>query len=268
MSDATGQPTAAASNNAMRDNAWWQRIRWFLAEFLVIVAGVLVALAVNAGWQGRHDRQVEIAYLQQLQLDLEASKQTLNETYAMVQGMTESTATVLHQFWRRGERTDTELRRLMAEPLRSRRVLPVLGTARSLIASGDLRLIQSASLRSAIPRYVDAMDAYVTDIARYDETYYRPGVNDVGAIFDGSALVAGIDLPKDRDFSTYSRPDVAAQPPFPVDVNLLLKDEAVYRAYSKLLIGHRGQAGRYRAMQEATVTLQEEVAKAMADLQG
>lgn len=248
-------------------NSWSQRIRWFLAEFLVIVAGVLVALAVNAWWQGREDRQVEAAYLQQLQVDLDASNQTLVEVHALVDGMTKASASVLHQFWRPGQRSDAELRKLMSEPLRSRRVLPVLGTARSLIASGDLRLIQSASLRSAIPRYVDAMDAYVSDIARYDETYYRPGVGDVAEIFDGSALVAGNDLSRGRDFSVYSRPDAEALPPFPVDVAVLLKDEAVYRAYTKLLIGHRGQASQYRAMQEATVALRKDVAAALADLQ-
>ncbi|GHB95301.1 hypothetical protein GCM10010080_03420 [Thermomonas carbonis] len=231
------------------------------------MAGVLVALAVNAWWQGRQERQVEIAYLQQLHVDLQASSQTLADTHALIEGMTRASASVLHQFWRPGQRSDGDLRKLMAEPLRSRRVLPVLGTARSLIASGDLRLIQSTSLRSAIPRYVDAMDAYVSDVARYDETYYQPGVRDVAELFDGSALVAGADLPRDRDYSTYSRPDSTAQPPFPVDLQMLLKDEAVYRAYSKLLIGHRGQANQYRAMQKATAELQAEVTAALASLQ-
>lgn len=170
-----------------------------------------------------------------------------------------------HEFWRRDERTDAELRRLLAEPLRSKRVLPVLGTARSLIASGDLRLIQSASLRSAIPPYVDAMDADVSDIARYDETYYQTGVRQAAQLFDGSALIAGAAPLRDRDFSTDFRPDATTPPPFPVDVEALLKDPEVYRA--NLLIGHRGQAGRYRDMQDATAALRDEVSDALAGLQ-
>ncbi len=268
MSGAVGEDRAVASApSVVLANHWSQRMRWFLSEFLVIVAGVLVALAVNAWWQGRQDRQVEIAYLQQLQLDLEASNQTLDETYKLVLGMAKASADVSHEFWRRGQRTDTELRKLMAEPLRSKRVLPVLGTARSLIASGDLRLIQSASLRSAIPRYVDAMDADISDIARYDETYYRTGVHEAAQLFDGGALIPGAQRPQGRNFSTDFRPDATTPPPFPVDVDALLKDPNVYRAYSNLLIAHRGQAGRYRDMQEATVALRKEVSDALVGLQ-
>jgi hypothetical protein len=268
MSGEAAQHTAAASEESLEPAIHrWHRLRWFLSEFLVIVAGVLVALAVNAWWQGRQDRQVEIAYLQQLQLDLDASNQTLDETYRLVQGMAEASASISHEFWRRDGRTDTELRKLLAEPLRSKRVLPVLGTARSLIASGDLRLVQSASLRSAIPRYVDAMDADVSDIARYDETYYRTGVNQAAQLFDGSALVAGAAPLRDANFSTDFRPDATTPPPFPIDVDALLKDPDVYRAYANLLIGHRGQAGRYRDMHEATAALRKEVSDALADLQ-
>ena len=36
------------------------------AEFVVIVAGVLVALAVDAGWGTRQDREREVAYLRLL----------------------------------------------------------------------------------------------------------------------------------------------------------------------------------------------------------
>jgi len=267
MSDAARQHTADEGNQAMApSNNWWRRIRWFLSEFLVIVAGVLVALAVNAWWQGRQDRQVEIAYLQQLQLDLDASNQTLTEMHAMVKGMTEATATVLHEFWRRDQRTDAELRKLMIQPLGSRRVLPVLGTARSLIASGDLRLIRYASLRSAIPRYVDTMDAGIADIGRYDETYYRPGVQAAAQLFDLTALPREADFPKTMDFSVYARPDTTTPPPFPADVDALLKNPSMYRAYSNLLIGHRGQARQYGDMQEKTEALQQQLSAALADL--
>lgn len=91
MSSAAGDQAAAAGGASVEPGIHrWHRLRWFLSEFLVIVAGVLVALAVNAWWQGRQDRQVEIAYLQQLQLDLDASNQTLDETYRLVPGMAEA----------------------------------------------------------------------------------------------------------------------------------------------------------------------------------
>jgi len=267
MSDATEQHTADASGHALVPvRRWPGRIRWFLSEFLVIVAGVLVALAVNAWWQGRQDRQMEISYLQQLQVDLDASNRELAQAHEAVQDMAEAAASVLHEFWRRDQRTDADIRRQMAKPLRSGRVLPVLGTARSLIASGDLRLIQSAVLRSAIPGYVDAMDADVADVGRYDETYYRQGAHQIDDILDSTALLSGADLPSHRDFSILARPDATTAPPYPIDVDALLKDPKVYHAYSNLLFGHRGQADRYDDMRQATEALQKEIAAALADL--
>ncbi len=42
------------------------------AEFVVIVAGVLVALAANAAWEVRSERQQEEAYYRALVRDLQA----------------------------------------------------------------------------------------------------------------------------------------------------------------------------------------------------
>jgi hypothetical protein len=267
MSGVAEQSSGDAGDCAMTPaRGWGARIRWFLSEFVVIVAGVLVALAVNAWWQGRQDRQMEVSYLQQLQADLDVSNRTLTQAHAVVQDQAKAAAAVLHEFWRRGQGTDADIRRQMSIPLRSGRVLPVLGTARSLIASGDLRLIQSAVLRSAIPSYVDAMDADVADIARYDETYYRLGAHETEEIFDSGALLSSAELSGLHDYSIMARPDATTPPPFPVDVDALLKNPKVYHAYSNLLFGHRGQASRYADMQQATAALQKQIAAALADM--
>lgn len=52
--------------------------RWFGAEFLVVVTGVLVALALNAWWQGRSDAARERAWLTQLLEDFRANEQEIS----------------------------------------------------------------------------------------------------------------------------------------------------------------------------------------------
>lgn len=49
---------------------WRPRVRWFAAEYLIIVLGVLTALVLNSAWKEREARKREVVYLQQLASDL------------------------------------------------------------------------------------------------------------------------------------------------------------------------------------------------------
>lgn len=57
---------------AMNDRLtiWRTRLRWFVAEFLVIVTGVLVAVALNGFYQRRQDARSEASYLALLSRDI------------------------------------------------------------------------------------------------------------------------------------------------------------------------------------------------------
>src|SRR5438132_10733976 len=56
---------------------WKHRTRWFAAEFLVVLCGVLVALALQSIYQGRQDASREHAYLQQLLRDFTENESRL-----------------------------------------------------------------------------------------------------------------------------------------------------------------------------------------------
>ncbi|HUG98947.1 MAG TPA: hypothetical protein VMQ83_07205 [Gammaproteobacteria bacterium] len=129
---------------------WKRSVRWFAAEFLVVVTGILVALALNAWWQDRQDAAREQVYLQQLATDLRTNEQLAD---VMLEYMNERI--------RLGGLLSEAIR---ARPLPSQDVMnvwlheflgvaplyPRMGTVQALIETGDLNLIDDAALRTAI----------------------------------------------------------------------------------------------------------------------
>lgn len=51
--------------------------RWFVAEITVVVAGVLIALAMNSWWQIHRDRDVEQGYLRAIVSELDSTSASL-----------------------------------------------------------------------------------------------------------------------------------------------------------------------------------------------
>jgi hypothetical protein len=263
MTEIAAPGAVPANARASAGVAKWRRsLRWFLAEFLVVVTGVIVARACNAWWQNRLDARRELVYLHQLSADLRASDKDLDDVRTFFTISAKAAATVCHEFWRRGELGNDAVFEQMMLPMRSRRAAPTLGTARAVISSGDLRVLHSSALRTAITNYVDLMDAYTADSVRYDETYFREGIHLVTAHVDIYAMLK----PTDDDRSLAVRPDATSPAPFPVDLQAVLKDQDIYRGYQLLLVGHRGQAHRYGDMLDETRALQKQVDTALSAL--
>jgi len=234
---------------------WKSRLRWFLAEFLVVVAGVLVALALTSWAQDRRNLEREQAYLRQLNADLQTSERILGETGELMNLRAEATARVLHRFWLENPVADDAFRDDLQLPRSTLRVRPVLGTAEALISSGDLNLIRSDALRAQLMAYVDSMKAGLEDISRYDETYFRTAA---------TTLREGPDLVQFSKYRTQEdrlrpRPNVVERVPFPTTLAAMLNDRSVYNGYNALLIAHRNQAWRYGEMLEETRALRERV---------
>ena len=100
----------------IREHHWRRGVSWFLAEFLVVVAGVLVALAVSAWWQGRLDRQHETEYLQQLDADLLATENDMEHAQVALNRRALAAHAVAHVFWGERPASDAELRRDLTLP--------------------------------------------------------------------------------------------------------------------------------------------------------
>lgn len=60
-----------------RSESFWKGLRWFAAEFLVVLAGVVAAFVVNAWWEHRHEAAEEREALRELDNALSADIQDL-----------------------------------------------------------------------------------------------------------------------------------------------------------------------------------------------
>lgn len=128
---------------------WKPRLRWFAAEFLVVVTGVLVALALNAWWSGRQSTVREAVYLRQLAEELATSETRLERSMEAATLQLRTLQSLLIAFAEPTAADPDSIRSWLARsaihdvPFRS------LGVARGL-ASGDISVVRDDSVRTAL----------------------------------------------------------------------------------------------------------------------
>ena len=240
-------------------------MRWFAAEIVVIVAGVLIALALNAWWQGRQEADLERAYLEQLHADLVASEEGLAGAVWFFEVRASAAAGIVHSFWQDDLPPQDSLATWMLRSLTSWRFRPALGTAEAIVSTGDLRLVSDDSLRTMTVRYIDNIEANLEDAQRYDETYYRAARALLPDEFNPAALSVMLrDSTDDPPSPLAGAPQDFDRVPFPIDFDTVMTDPQLYKAFSSLLVAHRGTMGRYESMLRRTQRLRAHVKRALA----
>lgn len=139
---------------------WRSRLRWFLAEFLVVVSGILVALALNAWWQDRRDAGREEAYLRQLVADLQETERRFAEADRRVAFADEGRTRLLHAFWTPDASPRDSVLYWADVSAYYEDPRSVLGTVTALLSTGDLNLVRDDSIRSAITGFAEAEERY------------------------------------------------------------------------------------------------------------
>lgn len=140
----------------------WKRL---FAEFGVIVAGVLIALALDSWWERRQEQNQAEEYLQQLLADFQGTHRRLQGTIA---GDTKTL-----------ERVNRVVDRAFRGPFPSADSLdlptgynffePLTGTLTALVEGGDLRLIGNDSIRFELIAFSALIDA-TKSILQHTET--------------------------------------------------------------------------------------------------
>jgi hypothetical protein len=138
-----------------------RRIPWLriLVEGAVIVASVLLALAADAWWDGRQERQEETSVLVGLQSDFRATLEVIERSRTA----SEETAAAAEQLLAltgpgAPEVSAAAMDTLLANALAGSSFDPVAATLDALMSSGDLNLIRSAELRRALAEWAPRVE--------------------------------------------------------------------------------------------------------------
>lgn len=213
--------------SASRRRDWRPGVRWFGAEFLVVVTGILVALALNAWWGSRQDAAREQAYVRQLRAELAVSVNQLGREL---------------RIQRESERAAVQLQRAVLSAVRPPEDSlvawaidlnyysdpnPNLGTARALITTGDLLLLRDPHLRSAVVDLVERATYAEAQLSIW-QPYFIGAIDRLDGAMSNTRLIAAYGLTPRLDTLTASRgwlppPHERRAAPAP-DVSALLDD--------------------------------------------
>ncbi|MDX1418530.1 MAG: hypothetical protein R3181_01070 [Rubricoccaceae bacterium] len=210
---------------------WKPKVRWFAAEYLIVVLGVLTAVALNAWWQGRQDAASERTYLLQLQADLLETERLVAEADAVMAPVDADGARLVRAFFLPERPPVDSIVAWFSGASRVRDARPVMGTVEALIATGDLALLRNDSLRSAVTAYLDESRKTVRihdgEVERWVDALlaFRRHLNPA-ALDEASPSPDRLDSL--RQTPLWTLPVGDRRDPFPLDVESLLNDRGAY----------------------------------------
>lgn len=237
-------------------NQMGKYFKYAIGEILLVMVGILLALQVNEWNKERNRKSEEKVIIEQLIEDLKMSQTDLQDMVKVLRENAKSSAIVCHAFWKKDLPHDSIFGH-MRRPMGTATYSPTLGTAKSLISSGNIAVIKSDSIKNHITSYVEKVDYKLKDINRYEETYYRKGVelimeigpysllrdkSDFDEFFKGDPVLWN-GLP--RNDKMVPTPNTIDRIPFEIDKAQLFNNKKVYTAYGSLIIAHRNSANRY-----------------------
>ncbi len=144
---------------------WPQRLRWFLAEITVVVAGILLALGLQSWWQGRDNDARGALYQQQILADARLTRDTYKKAIAVDKELRAATARLSEALNSKQSLQNDEA--LQWLPWRSGWFddpRPVIGNVYALIDTGDIELIPNPKVRAAIVEYASILKGGIADI--------------------------------------------------------------------------------------------------------
>lgn len=243
----------------------WSRI---LAEGVVIVVSILLAFAIDAWWDRSQDRAREQAYLRLLETDLTATLENNARFSANADATDRVNAQLVQAYYKPLVPPADSLRRWLAMVSQGGWVVqPRLGTAQSLVSSGDLALIRGDSLKLAIRDYLTNMNAFEGFEEQYLKSLLDAGAELGNHVNEGRIRLNLID-PEVRD-SLASAVPLFAYPagpirPLPaVDFGAVVRDPEIHGILYRMLDTRQGMRFYRELQRDFSEELLEEVQAAI-----
>ena len=235
---------------------WFRSLRWFLAELVVVVAGVLIALGAQRWWQAREDHARERAYLTQLVADIRQTEANVAEMDSLSRPVILASANVLRGYRSPVKPPRDSLLVWASHSVSYQRALPVTATADALISTGDVRILRDDSVRVAIYDYVAASADFSTEQNRFVDIVIDGGRR-LGEHVDFMETVLAR-LGSATDSLAVANPWLGLQAgerltPFPVDEAQFWRTRDIYESFLWINLAHQNLAGARRVLLEESV---------------
>jgi hypothetical protein len=136
-------------------------------EFLVIVAGVLSALAAQTVWTRHQDHEMERDYLRQLLTDTRENEQRVSSAIDQERRIQSAARNVMTALEGTGPLPPTDsMTTWMVTTAGASDFRPLVGTYRALLGTGDLRLIHNDTLRALLTEYSAQVESESTRLSQ------------------------------------------------------------------------------------------------------
>jgi hypothetical protein len=229
-----------------------RRWRRAIRDVVLIVVGVLIALAANAWWQARADRERERVYIRQLLADARESERALRPAFQLDSTTAHGMQRLLSALDRVPVPPRDSLRAWMQRPpVVYSAPRPRLGTVNALIQTGEIRLFRDERLRSAVIDYASTMEEERTEASRAVEVlvpgglllakrFHEAGLSPAGTGPDGRFRPADLE-----------RLTAGLATRWPA----IRSDPQVFEALLHAAVGYSNRVSSLRAMLDATTRL-------------
>ncbi len=207
------------TSDAGRNLSFWRRL---LAEFVVIVVGVLVALGVDAARDRREERVRADAYLRQLRADLMVTSEALIDGIEVEERARGGADRAVQAINSSSLPPPDSLRKWVVAATNSSAAFhPTMGTITALVESGELRLIHDEELRRKVLQYHGSVETAMRIVDAVNPHMWR-ALERLGSMLSWPALL-----------------DANQQQRFPIDWDALASDRAFHGAvYDMRLAAH------------------------------
>jgi len=186
-----------------------QSINWrqAIAEMALIIAGVLIALGVDAWWDQRQVAKAEVSYLEALLQDFETNRDDLLNQIQIQEDIIASGDKILKKISAGLEQESSSefFSELSNELYFFRNWTPVTGTYDNIIASGQLLYIENQNLRSELTEFQKSLD----HVRRMEDLQSR-------TFYDRQSPF--LEKNQDAAYSTWSQEYRPPTTPFEVDI--------------------------------------------------
>lgn len=148
-------------------------VKWFLAEFTVVVSGVLVALILNALYNQSQKEDRETAYLKQLKTELDESVAALESVNEYSKASSRCVERIIQQYWQVNPEQVDSLKIWMMAAHQYAPLALSTGTLNGLMTTGDIALISNDSLRTQIVNYHAHTASDLATVASFTTEWLR-----------------------------------------------------------------------------------------------